>query len=259
MGGCAVVAHKHASVAEWSIASGCKPDGFILRRFKSCPAHQIKKRSTIKMKKFSGQLIIGIIASIFLGGVFVYFQMNKEVRLLNVSSVETILVELDPSELGIREIPTDGVLSPEEIAAFNAVRFAPPVSTRDILITCTADEDSIVGGSIFVTLEIRMNGEKEKIPKGIGIDGICFSEIHTDKGNGEIHVVNTKPDSDLTLGDFFAVWNKSMYLSGLSPRIFVDDVMVWGARYIENNPIETIEDVILEDGKHIRMEYASKG
>ena len=28
-----------ASVAEWSIATGCKPVGFILHKFESCPAH----------------------------------------------------------------------------------------------------------------------------------------------------------------------------------------------------------------------------
>gem|GEM_PF-6230489 len=34
---------RHASVAEWSNAHGCKPCDSGLRRFESCPAHTEKK------------------------------------------------------------------------------------------------------------------------------------------------------------------------------------------------------------------------
>ena len=36
-------ARQRASVAEWSIALGCKPSDFGLRRFESCPAHKNEK------------------------------------------------------------------------------------------------------------------------------------------------------------------------------------------------------------------------
>lgn len=41
-----------ASVAEWSIASDCKSDGFILRRFKSCPAHEYKNQLNLLVGRF---------------------------------------------------------------------------------------------------------------------------------------------------------------------------------------------------------------
>ena len=46
--------NSNASVAEWSIASDCKSDGFILRWFKSNPAHQgIRKITGINSSDFS--------------------------------------------------------------------------------------------------------------------------------------------------------------------------------------------------------------
>ena len=35
-----VVRERHASVAEWSIALGCKPSDYGLRGFESLPAHK---------------------------------------------------------------------------------------------------------------------------------------------------------------------------------------------------------------------------
>lgn len=50
-----------ASVAEWSIAGDCKSPGFILRRFKSCPAHQTKTAYAVflRREKALGELSSG--------------------------------------------------------------------------------------------------------------------------------------------------------------------------------------------------------
>jgi len=211
------------------------------------------------MNKFLIKLIVGIVASIIIGGIFVYFQMNKELRITGALIEKGVTVEFVSIEdtgngrpYDVKPLTQEKIYSPTNI---NTV----PVGTREILISCAADEGLIDERSIFVTLEINVNGEKEKIPAGIGIDGICFSEIHTDKKDGEIHIVSTEPESDLTLGDFFAVWEKNIIRPGLGLSIFVDDVMVWGARYISDNLVGSIEDVVFEDGRNIRMEYGSKG
>lgn len=66
-------------------------------------------------------------------------------------------------------------------------------------------------------LQIFVDGEKIKIPSGIGIpntkfqgdfavDGACFLPIHTHDSSGIIHVESAKLDKEYTLEDFFKVW-----------------------------------------------------
>lgn len=67
-------------------------------------------------------------------------------------------------------------------------------------------------------LQIFIDGEKVKIPSGIGIpktkfqgdfavDGACFLPIHTHDSSGIIHVESPTLDKEYTLDDFFKVWS----------------------------------------------------
>lgn len=70
-------------------------------------------------------------------------------------------------------------------------------------------------------LQIFINGEKIKIPSGVGIPntkfqgeyavgGSCYLPIHTHDSSGIIHLESPTLDKEYTLEDFFKVW-KTQY------------------------------------------------
>ena len=67
-------------------------------------------------------------------------------------------------------------------------------------------------------LQVIINGEKVKMPSGIGIpnakfqgefasEGACIIPIHTHDSSGIIHVESPTLDKQYTLNDFFKVWS----------------------------------------------------
>lgn len=78
-------------------------------------------------------------------------------------------------------------------------------SRRAIVMGCTTDMATQF--HIHPELTILIDGEKQAIPKDIGIASGCMHPLHTHDDSGVIHV-EAPVKADFTLGDFFAVWGR---------------------------------------------------
>lgn len=79
-------------------------------------------------------------------------------------------------------------------------------TSREVALTCTTDMATRF--HIHPHLQILINGQEEVIPANTGINGLCMNSIHTHDATGLLHV-EAPVQKDFTLGDFFAVWDKT--------------------------------------------------
>jgi hypothetical protein len=79
-------------------------------------------------------------------------------------------------------------------------------STHELALTCLDQEYTVQ--HIHPNLTITINGQKQEVPQGIGIENNCLHPLHTHDNTGKIHVESPEP-RDYTLGDFFSVWGKA--------------------------------------------------
>jgi hypothetical protein len=114
-------------------------------------------------------------------------------------------------------------------------------STREIAMICTTDMATQF--HIHPQLVIKADGEPYVLPANIGVTRGCMNPLHTHDSSGEIHV-ESPVQVDFTLGDFFAVWGKSIGDFGTLERLSV-------------NGIEStnVENLILRDRDEILLEY----
>ena len=61
---------------------------------------------------------------------------------------------------------------------------------------------------IHPILKIIVNDQLKEIPANVGINPTCMMSLHTHDNTGIIHVESPEK-RDFTLGDFFAVWDKT--------------------------------------------------
>jgi len=98
---------------------------------------------------------------------------------------------------------------------------------------------------IHSQLFIEADGVSEPIPPNIGI-GACERAIHThidDAGKGIIHI-ESQDTRTYRLGDFFAVWEKSILREGYALEATVDE-----------KPAQNPAELILKDGQKIVLRY----
>ncbi|MDO8469406.1 MAG: hypothetical protein Q7S84_00095 [bacterium] len=97
-------------------------------------------------------------------------------------------------------------------------------------------------------LHIFVSTVEEPIPAGIGLSSSCERAVHThtdDAASGIIHV-ESQDSRRYTLGDFFAVWGKSIAREGYDLSVTVDGSPFAG----------DIAGIKLVDGQSIVFTYA---
>lgn len=120
------------------------------------------------------------------------------------------------------------------------------LSTRELAVeVCTTDMATEF--HIHPLVSIFINGEKQTLPEGIGLEIGCMHSLHTHDGSGKIHV-EAPVQRDFTLGDFFAVWGEPFNREGYSVKMTVN-----GRENTE------FENLILEDGNEIVIYYEEIG
>lgn len=122
------------------------------------------------------------------------------------------------------------------------------VTFEDTDIACLANGHQSIFAHIHMGLEITVDDQPEIIPANVGINSTCMSELHTHDETGEIHVetVSVGRLDELTLTDFFAVWNKSSEREGYTLEITQDGEI-----------INSVEEVKFRDGSVVKMSYIS--
>lgn len=93
---------------------------------------------------------------------------------------------------------------------------------EDTNVLCLPSGHANVAYHIHPTLNIFVNGEAETIPANIGVNAECMAEIHTHDATGKIHIETTSAGRNITLGDFFAVWDKNLEREGFETEVTVN-------------------------------------
>lgn len=123
-------------------------------------------------------------------------------------------------------------------------------------IACLSSEGTTLHTHPY--LQIFIDGEKVKIPSGIGIpktkfqgefavSGACFLPIHTHDSSGIIHVESPTLDKEYTLEDFFKVWKvqlKTIKINGQDMPITFSKDEILGFKADSTHKI-----TLLVDGK----------
>ena len=85
---------------------------------------------------------------------------------------------------------------------------------------------------IHARLSIETDGIKEIIPANIGVSPTCMAETHTHETDGVIHVESAGSRANITLGDFFSVWNEDLNREGFDLEVMVNGVNVEPSSYV---------------------------
>jgi hypothetical protein len=103
---------------------------------------------------------------------------------------------------------------------------------------------------IHAHLAIRVRGESQTVPAGIGIHETCLYWVHTHRDSGIIHV-EAPADAQVTVGTFFDIWGQPLTAgqvagwtagSGESVYAFVDGQRFTGdPRTVRLEDLENIE------------------
>ena len=110
---------------------------------------------------------------------------------------------------------------------------------------------------IHSDLKIIINGKQEIIPVNIGIEGNIMRAVHTHDASGKIHI---EPPCvrDLTLGDFFIIWNKEFNSQCIFDSCISDSTNVTLNMFVNGKESDEFENLILKDDQEIVIEYNSK-
>lgn len=111
-------------------------------------------------------------------------------------------------------------------------------------IACLPNGHVSLALHIHQVLSISVNGQPEVVPGQIGINASCMAEVHTHDETGKIHVETADLARNHTLGNFFAVWGKSIDRPG-----YALDTLVNGKNI--SNPASHI----LAEGDVIALSY----
>jgi hypothetical protein len=126
-------------------------------------------------------------------------------------------------------------------------------------IACLPNGHVNVDVHTHTKLEIFVNGVQETVPANVGISDTCMAEVHTHEEDNELHIeLVDDTGRNITLGDFYTVWGQDIQRSGLGLEVYVNDEPVWGP-IPDMMVVDRPEDIVLEDGDVIRLEYTRKG
>lgn len=93
---------------------------------------------------------------------------------------------------------------------------------KDASLTCIDEGVTTIAQHNHPQLRIYAEGAEEFIPAHIGLMKSCTSELHTHEDMPNIHVESAFADKVFKLGQFFAVWGKSIERAGYKIEMTVD-------------------------------------
>ena len=126
-----------------------------------------------------------------------------------------------------------------------------PKTNRELATSCTTDMATQF--HIHPHLEIMVNGQKQEIPTGIGIDeAVCMHPLHTHDVSGIIHVESPE-QRDFTLDDFFFIWNKKFSKDQILDYKADDKHVI--KETINGKEVQDYENTILRDKDEIVISY----
>lgn len=128
-----------------------------------------------------------------------------------------------------------------------------PKTNREVALTCTTDMATQF--HIHPYLEIMINGQAQEIPANIGVIAGCMNPLHTHDATGKIHVESPE-ERDFTLGDFFAVWNKTFTKEQILDEKADETHII--KETVNGNEVQDYENTILRDGDRIVIYYEEK-
>lgn len=109
---------------------------------------------------------------------------------------------------------------------------------------------------VHAHLTIVINGEKQVVPKGVGIiSPTCIRPLHTHDTDNIIHIEFERP-RNFTLGEFFRVWGVSFSRDRLGENR-VDSTHTL-AMTVNGQPNTDFENLVLSDKQEIVIAYAEK-
>lgn len=110
-------------------------------------------------------------------------------------------------------------------------------------VPCLPNGHQSAAMHIHSKLTLVVDDVPELIPSGIGDTATCMAEVHTHDASGSIHIESAEI-KQYTMGDFFAVWGKSIEREGYNLTASVSGVRV-------DNPSE----IALQDNIDIVFAY----
>lgn len=119
---------------------------------------------------------------------------------------------------------------------------------EDTDVLCLPSGHANVAYHIHPTLDIFVDGEVESVPANIGVNTECMAEIHTHDATGKIHIETTSAERNITLGDFFAVWDENLEREGFETEVTVN-----------GEPLSDLLDFVPQDLDAIVIKYTSTG
>ncbi|MEK7507865.1 MAG: hypothetical protein AAB602_02150 [Patescibacteria group bacterium] len=138
----------------------------------------------------------------------------------------------------------------KNIAAIFNGGTASAKTTREIAMSCTLD--MYTQFHIHPHLTIKINGTQETIPANVGVTLGCMHPIHTHDGTGEIHVESPEK-RDFTLGDFFAVWDKTFTKNQILESVVDNTHEI--KMTVNGEQSDEFEKLVLRDKEQIVIEY----
>lgn len=94
-------------------------------------------------------------------------------------------------------------------------------------------------------------GKEQVIPANIGINALCMNAIHTHDASGTLHI-ESPVKKDFTLGDFFAVWQKSFTKEQILDTKLAAENKV--AITVNGKEADTFDETILNDKDQVVIE-----
>lgn len=110
------------------------------------------------------------------------------------------------------------------------------------------------------SLEIIINGEKQKIPENVGITNSAHFPIHTheDADSGVLHMENSDPTKKtVTLGYFFEVWGKTFNETCIFDYCTSNDSESELKMFVNGKENSEFQNYFMQEGDNIRIEYNS--
>ena len=133
-----------------------------------------------------------------------------------------------------------------------ATTVAGTSTSREVALLCTTDMATQY--HIHPVLEIIINGEKQVIPKDIGITPTCMRSLHTHDTMGTLHV-EAPVQKDFILGDFFAVWEKPFDSMHILNMTATEQGLI--TMTVNGTEVDTFENTILKDKDQIVIKVTS--
>ena len=123
------------------------------------------------------------------------------------------------------------------------------VFVEDTNVACLPNGHQGLATHIHPTLSITVDGEPERLPANIGVSGNCMAETHTHDSSGTLHIETATHArlQELSIADFFDVWNQPVEREGYDMTISVN-----------GQEVSHISDVPLQDQARIELTYTTQ-